>query len=145
GRRRERTPEDRADREVAGDGQAGWLTLRQGRWLLVVNLAEYAQRVPLPSGDWQVVLASIDGAEPAEELAPWATLVCRCDGSQSQPSVSGCGRQEHREPRRSLPDFEEREQRQNNGNIRHAADAFAPDRIVQCGQQHADDSGVRAA
>lgn len=40
------------------DAEAGWLTMRLGNTLAVFNLAAHAQRVEMPSGEWELVLSS---------------------------------------------------------------------------------------
>jgi maltooligosyltrehalose trehalohydrolase len=63
------------------DAKAGWLTFVHNGVLAVFNLADLAQAVPLPSGDWKLVLrsdsveAQPSEAQPSEAMSPRSTFV----------------------------------------------------------------------
>jgi maltooligosyltrehalose trehalohydrolase len=63
------------------DAKAGWLTFVHNGVLAVFNLADLAQAVPLPSGDWKLVLRSDSAeaqpseAQPSEAMSPRSTFV----------------------------------------------------------------------
>jgi maltooligosyltrehalose trehalohydrolase len=79
-RDRVRAPlESRADLQRSGvdfDAAADWLTFVHNGVLAVFNLSERAQRIPMPAGDFRLVLRS-DAAQalPAEMIAPETTLI----------------------------------------------------------------------
>jgi maltooligosyltrehalose trehalohydrolase len=68
------------------DAEAGWLTFVHNGVLAVFNLADLAQAVPRPSGDWKLVLrsdspgaqpsaAQLPQAQPSEAMSPRSTFV----------------------------------------------------------------------
>jgi maltooligosyltrehalose trehalohydrolase len=58
------------------DAEAGWLTFVHNGVLAVFNLADLAQTVPRPGGDWKLVLRS-DAAEaqPSDTMPPRSTFI----------------------------------------------------------------------
>jgi len=58
------------------DAEAGWLTFVHNGVLAVFNLADQAQAVPGPGGDWKLVLRS-DAAEaqPSDAMPPRSTFI----------------------------------------------------------------------
>jgi len=58
------------------DAKAGWLTFVHNGVLAVFNLADLAQTVPRPGGDWKLVLRS-DAAEaqPSDAMPPRSTFI----------------------------------------------------------------------
>jgi maltooligosyltrehalose trehalohydrolase len=58
------------------DAEAGWLTFVHNGVLAVLNLADLAQTVPRPGGDWKLVLRS-DAAEaqPSGAMPPRSTFI----------------------------------------------------------------------
>ena len=66
---------------VKFNADAAWLTFSHGGLLCVFNFAADAQRVRLPSGEWDLVLRSDgQGAESAAELPGKAVFIYRCRG-----------------------------------------------------------------
>jgi maltooligosyltrehalose trehalohydrolase len=72
---------DSAKAQPKFDAEAGWLTFVHNGVLAVFNLADLAQAVPRPSGDWKLVLRS-DSAEaqppeatPSDAMSPRSTFV----------------------------------------------------------------------
>jgi len=63
------------------DAEAGWLTFVHNGVLAVFNLADLAQTVPRPSGDWKLVLSSDSAevqpseAQPSEAMSPGSTFI----------------------------------------------------------------------
>jgi maltooligosyltrehalose trehalohydrolase len=58
------------------DDTAEWLTLVHNGVLAVFNLGGRAQRVPLPAGEWNLVLRSdVNEAPPADAMPPRATFI----------------------------------------------------------------------
>jgi maltooligosyltrehalose trehalohydrolase len=55
---------------------AQWLTLQRGNLLAVFNFSGGPQRIPFPTGDWRLTLASLD-ARPmnCESIPPLATVI----------------------------------------------------------------------
>jgi maltooligosyltrehalose trehalohydrolase len=63
---------------VKFDARAGWLTLVHGGVLCVFNFAAAAQRVRLPSGEWDLALRSdMKEAEPLDGVPGRTTLIYR--------------------------------------------------------------------
>jgi hypothetical protein len=63
---------------VKFDAGAGWLTFIHGGLLCLFNFAAAAQRVRLPSGEWDLVLRSDRReAEPADEIPGQAVFIYR--------------------------------------------------------------------
>ena len=63
---------------VKFDARAGWLTFMHGGVLCVFNFADTAQRVRMPSGDWDLVLRSdLKEPETADEVSGHTTLIYR--------------------------------------------------------------------
>jgi maltooligosyltrehalose trehalohydrolase len=61
---------------VSYDAEARWVHFAYGGLLVVLNLADGAQRIPLPHGEWRLVLRSDGGvAEPATVMAAHATYI----------------------------------------------------------------------
>jgi maltooligosyltrehalose trehalohydrolase len=61
---------------AAFDAEAGWLTFVHNGVLAVFNLAEQAQSVPRPSGDWRLVLRSDSNeVQTLDTMAPGSTHV----------------------------------------------------------------------
>jgi maltooligosyltrehalose trehalohydrolase len=58
------------------DAEAGWLTFVHNGVLAVFNLADLAQTVPRPGGDWKLVLRSDSaGAQPSDAMPPRSTFI----------------------------------------------------------------------
>jgi maltooligosyltrehalose trehalohydrolase len=63
------------------DAEAGWLTFVHNGVLAVFNLADLAQTVPRPSGEWTLMLRSDstevqpDDAQPSDAMSPRSTLI----------------------------------------------------------------------
>jgi maltooligosyltrehalose trehalohydrolase len=63
------------------DAEAGWLTFVHNGVLAVFNLADLAQTVPRPSGEWKLVLRSDSAeaqpseAQPSEAMSPRSTFI----------------------------------------------------------------------
>jgi maltooligosyltrehalose trehalohydrolase len=66
-----------SDKAVAAfDAEAGWLTFVHNGVLAVFNLAERAQSVPRPSGDWRLVLRSDSNeVQTLDTMAPGSTRI----------------------------------------------------------------------
>ena len=63
---------------VKFDAKAGWLSFVHDGVLCVFNFAAVAQRVPMPDGEWDLVLRSDDEqAKPAREVPSQATFIYR--------------------------------------------------------------------
>jgi maltooligosyltrehalose trehalohydrolase len=63
---------------VKFDARAGWLTFVHGGVLCVFNFAATAQRVPLPSGEWDLALRSdMKEAEPLDGVPGRTTVIYR--------------------------------------------------------------------
>jgi hypothetical protein len=63
---------------VKFDARAGWLTFVHGGVLCVFNFAAAAQRVRLPSGEWDLALRSdMKEAEPLDGVPGRTTLIYR--------------------------------------------------------------------
>jgi maltooligosyltrehalose trehalohydrolase len=61
---------------VKFDAKAGWLSFVYDGILCVFNFAPVAQRVPMPAGEWDLVLRSdMKEAEPASEVPGQATFI----------------------------------------------------------------------
>jgi maltooligosyltrehalose trehalohydrolase len=71
--------ESRADLprpKVHFDAAADWLTFVHNGVLVALNWSDRAQRVPMPDGDWQLVMRSDSGqALEAEAVAPKSTFI----------------------------------------------------------------------
>jgi maltooligosyltrehalose trehalohydrolase len=57
------------------DARAEWLTFVHNGVLVVFNFSGRAQRVPLPPGDWTLVLASESQVTPQAELPAYSTII----------------------------------------------------------------------
>jgi maltooligosyltrehalose trehalohydrolase len=58
------------------DAEAGWLWFVHNGVLAVFNLADLAQTVPGPGGDWKLVLRSdAAGAQPSDAMPPRSTFI----------------------------------------------------------------------
>jgi maltooligosyltrehalose trehalohydrolase len=66
---------DGAKAVVKFDEQAAWLTFVHNGVLAVFNLSAALQRVPLPSGEWQLKLRSDSEAPASEAMPPKSTFV----------------------------------------------------------------------
>jgi maltooligosyltrehalose trehalohydrolase len=62
--------------DIRCDAGSGWLTMRLGNTLAVFNLAGRAQRIEMPSGEWDLVLSSdARDADAAADLGAHGTRV----------------------------------------------------------------------
>ena len=68
---------------VRFDAKAEWLRFAHDGVLCVFNFAATAQRVPIPRGEWQLVLRSdMQEAKPARDVPPQATFIFRRRAAQ---------------------------------------------------------------
>ena len=70
----------RAKPVVRYDAKKNWLTFVHGAFLAVFNFAGQPQRITLPSGEWELVLASTQHTADAQQVPAGATLVYRKRG-----------------------------------------------------------------
>jgi maltooligosyltrehalose trehalohydrolase len=71
----EENPFKSAKAMVNFDEEAGWLSLCHNGVLAVFNLSARAQRLPLPGGDWELVIRSDDMDGPIDPMPAHATFI----------------------------------------------------------------------
>ena len=66
------------DTQAVYDGTQGWLRIRRGRAVVVVNVGDGTTQVPLDGGDVAVVLSNGDAsiADGTVEVSAWTVAVC---------------------------------------------------------------------
>jgi maltooligosyltrehalose trehalohydrolase len=73
---RAQKPAGNAKALVKFDEKRQWLRFAHQGLLTVLNFADHAQRVPLPAGQWQVVLRSDEpGQRAADEVQAHSTVI----------------------------------------------------------------------
>jgi len=60
---------------VTFNAEAEWLNFCHSGVLAVFNLRNQAQRVPMPSGDWELVLRSDPAELSSDVMPPLATYI----------------------------------------------------------------------
>ncbi len=68
----------------------------------------------------------------------------RCGESPPAQHCSDCCTADHHRPRRNLPDLQQQQRGQRQGEVAWGVNGGRPDRVVERGQQQADDGGVDA-
>ncbi|MEO8205890.1 MAG: malto-oligosyltrehalose trehalohydrolase [Chthoniobacterales bacterium] len=74
--------------DVVFDEKQRWLTFKNGRILVLLNLKEKAQKVPIPPGDWKVEMSSVKGVLSLQEPLPaLCTAICsKNDTAKTNPN-----------------------------------------------------------